>query len=358
MSDIRTTSPSLTVAELAKLVGGTVGGDASRIIRSCGDLRRATPDQVSFLYNTKYIKHLETTQAGCVILAESIAQRLIRKDLTVIVAQDPYFAFRQAIVYLHGFRQHPVTGISPLASVHPTAKIGKNVNIHPFAAIGENVTIGDDCQIYPNVTIMANTTLGNDCIVYPAVTIYDGCSIGNRVIMHSGAVVGCDGFGFATHDGTHQKIPQVGTVTIEDDVELSANVMIERAAMESTIIGKGTKIGDAVVVGHNSRIGEYNLLVAQVGIAGSVTTGKYVVMGGQVGVAGHLHIADMTRIAAQSGVVGDIEEPGMEHAGSPAMEAKHARRVYLQFMQLPDLAKRLKELEFEIKKIKKATEPE
>jgi UDP-3-O-[3-hydroxymyristoyl] glucosamine N-acyltransferase len=163
--------------------------------------------------------------------------------------------------------------------------------------------------------------------------------------------VGTDGYGFATHGGQHHKIPQIGNAVLEDDVELGANVVIERAALDSTVIGKGSKLGDGVVIGHNTIIGPYNLLVPQVGVAGSVTTGKYVVMGGQVGVAGHLQIADMTRIAAQSGVIADIAEPGLEYGGSPALEGGRARRVYLQFTQLPELAKRVKELEAQMKKL-------
>lgn len=346
----------MTVQELATLVGGTVVGEGSRRLVSCADLSRAAADQLSFLYNIKYTKHLETTHAGCVILAPDVASRLERKDLTVIIARDPYFAWRQALMNIYGDRRHPAVGTSPAAFIHPTAHIGKNVNIHPFVSIGENVTIGDNTTLYPSVTIMANTHVGNDCILYPAVSVYDNCVIGNRVILHAGCVIGVDGYGFATHAGAHHKIPQVGNVLVEDDVEIGANTNVERAVMDSTIIAKGTKIGGCVIVGHNSRIGQHNLLVSQVGIAGSTSTGKYVAMGGQAGVAGHLHIADMTRIAAQSGIVADIDEPGLEFGGSPAMEGKHARRVYLQFAQLPDIAKRLRELEAQVKKLQQAAD--
>ena len=347
---------AMTVTELADYVGGTARGQVHRTIHACADLERATTEQVSFLSNVKYLRFLETTQAGCVILSQEHANRLERPDLTVIIAKDPYYAFRQAMVKLHGFREHPQIGVSPQAAVHPSAKIGRNVNIHPFAVIGENVVIGDDTQIYSHVTIMAQSRIGQGCILYPSVTVYDECVLGNRVILHAGAVVGYDGFGYATNGGIHHKIPQVGNVVIEDDVEVGATTVIERAALESTVIGQGSKLDCGVVIGHNCRIGPYNILVAQVAIAGSVSTGKYVVMGGQVGVAGHLHIADMSRIAGQSGVVADIEHPGLEHGGSPAMEARHARRVYMQFVQLPDMAKRLKEVESKLKKLEENNE--
>lgn len=346
---------SIAVQDLATRLGATFRGEGSKLIRSCASLPLATPDQISFLSNAKYTKHLETTRAGCVILAPDIASRITRADLTVITASDPYFAFRQAIVLLHGFRQHtPVdtnNGISPQAAVHPTAKLGCNVQIHAFASIGPHTAIGDNTVVYPHAAVMAHASIGNDCILYPNTTVYDACVLGHRCILQSGAVIGSDGYGFATHGGAHHKIPQIGNVILEDEVEIGANSVVERAALESTVIAAGTKLGNCVVIGHNCHIGPHNLLVSQVGIAGSTTTGKYVVMAGQVGVAGHLSIADLTRIAAQSGVAQDIETPNLDHGGSPAMEAKHARRVYIQFVQLPDLNKRVRELESQVKKL-------
>ena len=342
---------AVTVAQLAEYVGGALSGDGTRCITRCAGLDTAGATDVSFLSNPRYGPLLETTQAGCVILAPDVAARLLRKDVAVISAQDPYYAFRQAVVRIHGHRCHPRVGVSPLAVVHESAEIAPTANVHPFAVIGEGVSVGENTQVYPGVTLMARARIGDDCILYPSVTIYEDCVLGNRVIVHAGSVVGTDGYGFATHGGAHHKIPQVGNAVLEDDVELGANVVIERAALDSTTIGRGSKLGDGVVIGHNTIIGPHNLLVPQVGIAGSVTTGKYVVMGGQVGVAGHLSIADMTRIAAQSGVMVDIEEPGHEWGGTPALEAGRARRVYFQFTQLPELAKRLKDLEAQVKKL-------
>jgi UDP-3-O-[3-hydroxymyristoyl] glucosamine N-acyltransferase len=350
----------MTVEELALAVGGAVIGDGTREITSCATLSHATPQQVSFLHNPKYHKQLETTNAGCVILAAGTTTTIRRAEgaapLTAVEVKDPYYAWQQTVVRLHGHRQHPAVGISPQASIHPTAKIGAGANIHPFAVIGEHVTVGDNANIYPHVTLMKNASLGDDCTLYVGVTVYDECKIGNRCILHAGSVIGSDGYGYATHQGVHHKIPQTGNVVIEDDVEIGGNSVVERAVLESTLIGRGTKIGNCVVVGHNSTIGPGNLLVSQVGIAGSTSTGKYVAMGGQAGVAGHIHIPDMVRISAQAGVFMP-PEPGSEVGGTPAMEASVARRVYVQLVQLPELVKRVRELEKQLAKLQPPTPP-
>ncbi len=342
----------LTVSELAALVGGSVVGDGSRKLSGVATLIEATAEHLSFLHNKKYVDQLSTTRAGCVVVTPGSTKAVPRDasvgPLTAIEHADPYFAYQQASVKLNGFRQHSDFRNQP--NIHPSVKIGRNVNIHPSAYVGENVVIGDNVTIYPHVTIMADAKIGNDVIIYPNVTVYDACTLGNRVIVHAGTVVGSDGYGYATHQGVHHKIPQIGIVEIQDDVEIGGNTVIERAALSKTIIGRGTKIGNLVVVGHNCHIGNGNLLVSQVGIAGSTTTGNYVVMAGQVGVAGHLKIADLVRIGAQSGVMADIEEKG-DYVGTPAMPEQHARRVYLNFTQLPELSKRVKEVERTTKKL-------
>jgi len=210
--------------------------------------------------------------------------------------------------------------------------------------------VGDNTHIYPHVTLMKDVRVGHDTVLYPSVTVYEACVIGNRCLINAGTVIGSDGFSYAQAGGVHHKMPQTGNVVIEDDVEIAANSIVERAALKSTVVGKGTKIGNVVVVGHNCNIGPGNMLISQVGIAGSTNTGKYVVMAGQVGVNGHLDIPDNVRIAAQSGVVSN-PEPNAELLGSPAMEGSHAKRVYLNFMRLPELAKRVKELENALVKV-------
>ena len=343
------------VAELAKILGGTVFGDGERVVTGCNTLAKAQPDQISFLHIPKFAKQLETTQAGCVILGLGEAKGIARAQglpaLTAIEVKTPRLGWQQAIVKLHGFRKHPTVGISDQAVIHSTARIGKNVNIHPFVVIGEDCQVGDNSHLYPHVTLMARAQVGSDTILYPSVTIYDDCVVGNRCILHAGATIGSDGYGYAQHNGVHNKIPHIGNVRVEDDVEIGVNGAVERAVMESTVVGAGSKIGNMVVIGHNCLIGRGNLLVSQVGISGSCTTGAYVVMGGQAGVNQHVNIPDMVKIAAQSGVVSDPDEPNIEMLGAPAMEASRGRRVYATFMNLPELVQRVRDLEKKVKKL-------
>ncbi len=352
----------ISLSELASLVGGNLVGDGSRTVHSCNTLMDAAPDQVSLLHNAKYARELETTRAGCVILSAGMIQKVKRAaglpTLAIIESLNPYFSWQKAMVKLHGHRVNPAisdgpagAGISPLAAIHPSATIAAGAQIHPFAAIGENARIGENACIYPHATVLKNARIGRDSVLFPAVCIYEDCIVGDRCIINAGTVIGSDGFSYAQHGGVHHKIPQTGNTVIEDDVEIGSNTIIERAALKTTIIGRGTKIGNGVVVGHNCVIGQGNLLISQVGMAGSTTTGKYVVMAGQVGINGHLEIPDFVRIGAQAGVMTN-PEPDSEIVGSPAMEATHAKRVYLHFMDLPNLAKRIKDLEKQLAALK------
>lgn len=315
--------------ELAKLISAEVVGDGSIEITSVSTLEDALPGQISFLSNPKYAKQLETTKASAVIVATRVNSTA---PVTLLKTADPYYAFSQAVVVLHGYRKHPFEGIHPQAHVDPTAKIGQRTVIYPGAFVGPRVTIGDDCIIYPNAVI------------------YDDSVLGNRVIIHAGTAIGVDGYGFATNKGIHHKIPQIGNVILEDDVEVLANCAIQRAALNSTIIGKGTKIDNLVVIGHNVKIGAHGLIVAQVGISGSTTLGHHVTIGGQGAIAGHLKIGDNVTIAAKAGVINDIEDQ-MIMIGMPAMPAVHARRVYSLFTQLPDLLERIKQLEQQVEEL-------
>src|ERR1035437_7512110 len=267
---------AMTVAELAESVGGKVVGDGTRVVRSCNTLMEARPEQVSLLHNAKYAKDLETTRAGGVIVGPETGQGVKRREglpaLTVIEAKNTYFAWQQAMVKLHGYRKHAAVGVSEKAAIHPTAKLGKDVKVHAFAAIGEDVVIGDNVSVYPHVTLMRGVRVGNDTVLYPQVTIYEECVIGERCLINAGTVIGSDGFSYAQEGGVHHKMPQTGNVRIEDDVEIGCNTIVERAALGSTVVGKGSKIGNVVVVGHNCTIGAGNLLISQVGIAGSTNT--------------------------------------------------------------------------------------
>jgi UDP-3-O-[3-hydroxymyristoyl] glucosamine N-acyltransferase len=313
---------TLTLAELAERIGAELVGDPALPVSSANTLEDAQAGQISFLANSKYAKQLTTTNASAVIVAAGVTSDRV----ALLRSKDPYYAFRQAVVELHGFRKHPHAGVHPAAHVDPSATIGAGTVIYPGAFVGPGTTVGRDCILYPN------------CV------IYDGCVLGDRVIVHANATIGADGYGFATQKGVHHKIPQIGNVVLEDDVEIGACATVDRAALGSTRIGKGSKLGDLVTIGHNTEVGPGALLVAQVGIAGSCVLGHHVTMAGQVGVAGHLKIGDNSTIGAQSGIITDVPDQSTL-VGAPAMPIQHARRVYLRFTQLPELADRIKKLE-------------
>lgn len=332
-----------TVKELAAHVGGTVIGDETIEIAGAATLSEAGPSDVSFLSiptRPKYEKEMRASQAAAVIVGPEVTD----DNHCLIRCKDPYYAFMQVVVQLYGHREHEAVGVSPRAGVAPSAKIGKNVDIHDFVHVAHDVEIGDNTRIYPNCTIGPGSVIGADCVIYPNVTVYDGCTIRDRVTIHSGSVIGQDGFGYATHDGAHHKIPQVGGVLIEDDVEIGANCAIDRGTLGDTVIGKGSKFSNLIAIGHNTRVGPYSLLVAQVGIAGSVITGKYGVFGGQVGVVGHIKIGDNVQVGAQAGVQSDVAD-GETVLGSPAMPINQTKRSLIALKDLPDLRHRVRELE-------------
>ena len=349
---------AIRLDELAQKIGATLHGDGSAQVSSCAPIESAQVGQVSFLANRKYAAHLATTNATAVIVASGAT---VKAGVAILEAVDPYFAFRQAMVVLHGFRKHPApmgaaeknNSISERAVIHTTVGIGEGCAVHAGAVIERGVTLGARCVIYPNAYIGEGVQIGEDCIVYPGVCIYDGCVIGNRVTLHANTVIGSDGFGYATHKGRHEKIPQSGIVVIEDDVEIGSCCVIERAAMQETRIGAGTKFADLISIGHGTRIGKHCLLVSLVGISGSVDMGNYVVLGGQVGVTGHLSIGDGVQVAGKSAVVGDIPA-GMRVAGVPAIESDAALRNHLVFRDLFGMSRKLKSLEREVAKLQAA----
>ncbi len=332
---------AMTSGQLAERIGAVVQGDAAVQVTGCAALEDAGPQQVSFLANRKYTKLLATSKAGAIIVSPDDAGQVPQR--TLLVADDPYFAFREAMVALHGWREQPQPGISEQAYVDPTAQVSELCTIRPFAYIAPRAKVGKRCIIYPHCYIGKDVTIGDDCVIHPNVTIYEGCTLGRRVTLHGGCVIGQDGFCYATHEGEHHKIPQAGNVVIEDDVELGANCAIDRATVGSTVIGKGTKFSDLIAIGHGTKIGEHNLLVAQVGLAGSVTTGNYVVMGGQVGCVGHVRIGDKVQLAGKSAVVSDIDEPG-QYGGIPAIPLNDAKRNALAATRLPQLIDQVRQL--------------
>lgn len=334
-----------TLTELADHVGGTVQGDGTVPIRSAATLEEAGEDQVTFFNNKLYAPLLKTTRAGAVIVKEPV-----ECSRPLLVVEDPYFAFAQLVILLHGHRQHPKTDPSPKASIHPEAVLGQEVQVHDFVTISAGARIGDRTVLYPGVFIGPDTEVGDDCILYPNVVVYDRCRLGNRVILQANTSIGQDGFGYATHKGVHHKIPHIGGVILEDDVEIGANASIERGTLHDTIIGAGAKIGDSVVIGHGTRLGGGSLLVAQVGIAGSSTLGKYCVIGGKSAVAGHLKIGNQVTIAAHSGVNRNLED-GERVFGAPAFDIRKAIPAYATIKSLPDMKRKLRDLDRRLEKV-------
>ncbi|MFA9477335.1 UDP-3-O-(3-hydroxymyristoyl)glucosamine N-acyltransferase [Phycisphaerales bacterium AB-hyl4] len=356
---------SMTANDLARRIGATVQGNGDVELTGCATLEQAQPSDVSFLANRKYAKLLGTTQAGAVVVSADDVR--MADDRLLLIADDPYFAFRQAMVELVGFRSPPAPGISEQASIASSATIGRDCYIGPFAVVSEGAVVGDGCVLYPHSYVGRGATVGDQCTLHPGVTVYDACRLGSRVTLHAGCSIGQDGFGYATHGEpgqppVHHKIPPAGNVVIEDDVEMGAHCSVDRATMGSTVVGRGSKFSNGVTIGHGSKVGPFNLLVAQVGLAGSVTTGAYVAMGGQVGVAGHLKVGDQTQIAAKSGVASDVPDK-VQFGGAPAQPFADAKRQILAMTRLPDLVadsrkmrKRIEKLEAKLAELEAASE--
>lgn len=345
---------TMNLAELATRIGAELDGDGAVSIRGVAPIDRAGPGDVSFVANPRYAGFLRTTKASAVIVGRDAETP---EGLARLVADDPYFAFREALVALHGFRIHPPPleageGRGARAVIHPDARVGEGCSIHAFAVIERGAVIGRDCVLYPGAYVGEEAVLGDGCVLFPHAVVYDRCRLGARVTLHANAVVGSDGFGYATHGARHEKIPQTGIVVLEDDVEIGSGCVIERAAMEETRIGAGTKFADLISIGHGTRIGKGCLLVSLVGISGSVEVGDYVAFGGQVGVAGHLSIGSGTRVAAKAAVVTDIA-PGSRVAGIPAIDLDMAKRNALAGRDLYGMSRRLKELEREVAKLRR-----
>lgn len=312
----------LTVAQLAEKIGAVVVGDDTAEIKSCHTLEEAGPSQVSFVSNPKYEKLLKTTRATAVIVGPHVRSSRV----TLLRTPDPYFSFMQAVVLLHGHRIHPHNGIHPKAHVEPSATVGIGTTMYPGSYVGPRAKVGRDCILYPNSVV------------------YDDCILGDRVTLHAGAVVGQDGFGYATHTGIHHKIPQIGNVIVEDDVEIGANVAIQRAMMGATVIGAGTKMADLIALGHAVQIGPHGLLVSQVGIAGSARIGHHLTIGGQAGIIGHVNVGDNVYVAGRAGVINDVPDKSIMY-GMPATPAPHGRKAMSLIAQLPELLERIRVLE-------------
>jgi len=334
-----------TVQQLADHVGGKVVGDGSATIHSGATLELAGPGQVSFLANARYGLLLKQTRATAVFVPEKAETAAAQ-----IVVANAYYAFTQALVLLHGHRRHPQGGISPQATIHPTAKVGAGTTVMERVSIGENCRVGARCVLYPGACLGRDVEIADHCIVHPNVVIYENCRLGNRVILHANTTIGQDGLGFSTQDGVHHKIPHVARAILEDDVEIGANSGVERGSLQDTVIGRGSKIGSQVIIGHGVQVGEGCLIVAQTGVAGSTRIGHHCIFAGQVGIAGHIEIGNNVTIAAKSGVSQNVPN-GMRLFGYPAFEMDKAVEAYSLIKRLPDLRRTLRALEQKVKEM-------
>jgi UDP-3-O-[3-hydroxymyristoyl] glucosamine N-acyltransferase len=333
-----------TATQIALMIGGKVEGNADAAVVSFGKIEEAKAGQLAFLANPKYEEYLYSTAASVIIINES--QELKQSiTATLIRVPDAYSAFATLLDKYQQIQQQQLSGIQQPVYIHATAKTGNNVFIGAFAYLGEHVIVADGAKIYPNVFLGNNVIVGENSVIHPGVKIYHDCIIGKNVVIHAGTIIGGDGFGFAPQaDGTFKKIPQIGNVVIEDDVEIGSNTTIDRATMGSTLIKAGAKLDNLLQIGHNAEVGNNTIIAAQSGISGSTKIGNSVMIGGQAGIVGHISVGDGAKINAQSGVSKSIE-PGKVVTGSPAHEFTAALRSQAATRKLPDLEKRIIELE-------------
>jgi UDP-3-O-[3-hydroxymyristoyl] glucosamine N-acyltransferase len=331
--------------ELASKTGCTLRGDGDVDVRRVCGVDEAGPGDLTFIANPRYVSRLASTKASAVIVSPDL-----ETPLPSLVSPNPYLAYAQAATLLHP-PQRPAPGVDPSARVDPTAVVGESVHVGALAVIGARVRLGARSVVHPHVVLYPDVTVGEDCILHSGAQVREGCRLGDRVIVQNGAVIGSDGFGFAKDaDGRYEKIPQVGIVVVEDDVEIGALTAIDRSSMHETRIGHGTKIDNLVQIGHSVTVGTDTVLAGQVGIAGSTKIGDRVVLAGQVGVAGHVTVGDGAVATAQSGIPNSVE-PGAFVSGYPAIENRAWLKAAAVFPRLPELLRRLRELERKVEDV-------
>lgn len=338
-----------TAKQIAEFIQGRVEGNENASVHDFAKIEEGREGCISFLSNPKYTHFIYDTKSTIVLIDESVELEH-PVSATLIRVKSAYEAVAK-LLQLYESMKPKKKGIDSLAFVSPKAQIGENVYIGPFAYIGDGAVIGDGCQIYPHVNIGDGVKVGEDCLFYPNVTVYHGCRIGNNVILHAGCVVGADGFGFAPSANGYDKIPQIGIVTIEDDVEIGANTCIDRSTMGSTYVRKGVKLDNLVQIAHNTDIGANTVMSSQVGVAGSTKVGEWCMFGGQVGLAGHITIGNKVFLGAQSGVPGSIKD-GQQLIGTPPMEQRAYFKSHAIFRRLPDMYKQMNEMQKTIDALK------
>lgn len=341
-----------TAKQIAELINGKIEGDPQVAVSSFGKLEEAAKGQLAFLANPKYEEYLYTTRASVIIINDSLEVEE-KLNATLIRVPDAYSSFAVILTAYSQMAQANLTGIQQPSYVSSTTKIGENVFIGAFSYLGEKVVIGNNAKIHPQVYLGENVLVGDGSVLYPGVKIHHDCVIGKNVTIHAGTVIGGDGFGFAPQaDGSFKKVPQIGNVVVEDNVEIGANTTIDRATIGSTVIKSGAKLDNLIQIAHNVEIGMNTVIAAQSGVSGSTKIGNNVMIGGQAGIVGHIQIADGSKINAQSGVSKSIKTPNTAVTGSPAYDYGHALRSQILSRNLPELEKRIKELEQMVERLK------
>ena len=335
--------------QIASYLGGTVEGNPEAAVKTFAKIEEGQEGAISFLANPKYAHYLYETLSSVVLVNQDfVPERPVKA--TLVRVPNAYEAIARLLSLYESMTQKR-TGIHPLACVSETATLGEGVYVGPFAYVGEGVSIGNGTQIYAHVVLEENTTVGDNCTIYPNVSVYKECRIGNGVILHSGCVIGADGFGFAPAADGYEKIPQIGIVTIEDNVEIGANACVDRSTMGSTYVRQGVKIDNLVQIAHNVEVGAHTVMSAQVGVAGSTKIGEWCMFAGQVGMAGHLTLPDRTTAGAQAGIH-TSRTGGVPLMGTPAIDARTFARSSAVFKNLPDLREEVRNLRKEIEQLK------
>jgi len=343
-----------TARQIADLIQGRVEGDENATVNTFAKIEEGVPGAISFLSNPKYTHYIYDTKSSIVLVNEDVT---LEKPVsaTLIRVENAYECVAKLLQFYESMKPRK-TGIDPLASISPNSTIGKNVYIGAYACIGDGAVIGDGTQVYPHTVIGDGVQVGKNSLLYPNVTIYQGCKIGNNVTIHAGSVIGADGFGFAPNAEGYDKIPQIGIVVIEDDVEIGANTCVDRSTMGKTVIHKGVKLDNLIQVAHNCEIGENTVMSAQVGLAGSTKIGSWCMVGGQAGFSGHIKVADKTFIGAQCGVISNTKGNGQTLIGSPAMDTKVFFKAKALYSKLPDMYRQIASLQREIDELKSKIE--
>lgn len=342
---------NFSAKQIAELLHGEIEGNPEASVKTFAKIEEGVEGAISFLANPHYEHYIYDTKSSIVLVNKDF-KPVHPVKATLIRVDNAY----EAVAHLLKVYEQAVAkrvGIHPTACIEETATIGDNCYVGPFCYIGKDVTIGNGCQIYAHSVVEERAKIGNDCLIYPGVSVYHDCILGNRVTLHSGCIIGADGFGFAPSEQGYEKIPQIGIVTIEDDVEIGANTCVDRSTMGSTYIRKGVKLDNLVQVAHNCDVGENTVMSAQVGVAGSTKIGQWCMFGGQVGIAGHAVIGDRVLSGAQAGIAGSIRKGHVTVQGSPAVDAKVFARASVVYKNLPQMYSEFNRMKDEVEELKK-----